>query len=66
MGRNALGFAAASNGPTTIPPRYPSCSQEDIANRRSMADARSAERVFFESHPEYMEVAPQVIGSRDA
>ncbi|PRW60097.1 dynamin-related 3B-like isoform A [Chlorella sorokiniana] len=34
-------------------------SQEDIANRRSMADARSAERAFFESHPEYMEVAPQ-------
>lgn len=36
------------------------CSQEDIANRRSMADARSAERAFFESHPEYLEVAPQV------
>ncbi len=38
------------------------CSQEDIANRRSMADARSAERAFFESHPEYLEVAPQVNG----
>ena len=37
-------------------------SQEDIANRRSMADARGAERAFFESHPEYMEVAPQVCG----
>lgn len=34
-------------------------SQEDIANRRNMADARSAERAFFESHPEYLEVAPQ-------
>lgn len=35
-------------------------SQEDIANRRSMADARAAERAFFETHPEYLEVAPQV------
>lgn len=35
-------------------------SQEDIANRRSMADARAAERAFFEGHPEYLEVAGQV------
>ena len=35
-------------------------SQEDIARRRSMADARAAERAFFESHPEYLEVAAQV------
>ncbi|KAI3436285.1 hypothetical protein D9Q98_002338 [Chlorella vulgaris] len=34
-------------------------SQEDIANRRSMGDARLAERSFFEAHPEYLEVAPQ-------
>lgn len=34
-------------------------SQEDIANRRSMADARNAERAFFETHPEYLEVASQ-------
>ncbi|KAL4459064.1 hypothetical protein ABPG75_013929 [Micractinium tetrahymenae] len=34
-------------------------SQEDIANRRSMADARGAERAFFEAHPEYLEVASQ-------
>lgn len=38
-------------------------SQEDIANRRSMADARAAERGFFEAHPEYLEVAAQVLTS---
>ena len=37
-------------------------SQEDIANRRTMGDARGAERAFFEAHPEYLEVAPQVGG----
>ena len=34
--------------------------QEDIANRRSMAEARGAERAFFEGRPEYLEVAGQV------
>ena len=35
-------------------------SQEDIVNRRSMGDARLQERAFFESRPEYLEVALQV------
>ena len=35
-------------------------SQEDIINRRAMAEARAAERAFFESRPEYAEVALQV------
>ncbi|GAB4823382.1 hypothetical protein N2152v2_010428 [Parachlorella kessleri] len=34
-------------------------SQEDIVNRRSMGDARLQERAFFESRPEYLEVALQ-------
>lgn len=34
-------------------------SQEDIVNRRSMADARLQEKSFFESRPEYLEVALQ-------
>eukprot|EP00887_Chlorella_sp_A99_P006729 scaffold3.g6729.t1 len=34
-------------------------SQEDIINRRGMGDARLAERAFFESRPEYLEVASQ-------
>lgn len=45
---------------TSPPPPCLPRSQEDIANRRSMADARAAERSFFEAHPEYLEVASQV------
>ena len=43
-------------------PPAPPLLQEDIINRRSMADSRAAERAFFESHPEYIEVASQVGG----
>lgn len=54
-----LGGRVEPNPPAAALPAPP-CSQEDIANRRSMADARAAERAFFESHPEYLEVSSQV------
>ncbi|KAK9803596.1 hypothetical protein WJX72_003244 [[Myrmecia] bisecta] len=34
-------------------------SQHDINTRRNMRDSRTAEAAFFESHPEYVEVAAQ-------
>ncbi len=52
--------------PAPLPACRPPRSQEDIANRRSMADARAAERAFFEAHPEYLEVSSQVAPAQRA
>lgn len=62
MDRGTDAVAALRNDIVPLRLGYIGCvlrSQEDIINRRSMGDARLAERAFFESRPEYLEVASQ-------